>query len=238
MIKLLERLEELEKQQKSVKKGNSKTKKVKRGNKKAPLWKKILFYLGSIFLVLFLISLILTFIEGKPHQRQKRIKPKVTQYDKYMEKSATKEVKENKKFNFNTNVNSNVNDFNEGINAKKLLALEKSKSKIAIKTEVAKTKKKQVKILFKTEYFCKNLTPIDNEIIYFVKLNHKFIPVYSLENWDGRGIKFKKFEIKKALKKVNFKNHEFYEIEKGKYILNDKKSIKCFSQKVKVDEKN
>ena len=222
MIKLAQEYEKLKKSKKNKSKKDTQ-KNVKTKNKGFSL-KKILYYGLGGFIVIVLILYV--FARGEVHKKRNDLnnsnnakqikypkyppKLKVTQKDLYMEKAKQLAEKE-KVIKMNQ---SSVNDFNEGIDAKKMIA------KKHITKQTAKTVKKA---LFKTEYFCKNLTPIDNEIIYFVKLNNKFIPVYSLDNWDGRGIKFKKFEIKKALKKVDFKNHEFYEIEKGKFILNDKK---------------
>jgi len=101
---------------------------------------------------------------------------------------------------------------------------------------IPQTQSKPV-VKYKTEYFCKNQTPIDNEIVYFVKIDNKMIPVYTLDNWDGRGIKFKKYGIKKVLNKITFNNTVYYEVEKGKYILNDKKKfIECYSEKIKINK--
>jgi chemotaxis protein histidine kinase CheA len=76
-------------------------------------------------------------------------------------------------------------------------------------------------------FYCKNLLRINNEIIYFIKdnKNKKFIPVYVKPDWDGKGIVFKPFEVKEALKKED----KYFEIEKGKYILPDK-SVKCYTE--------
>jgi len=88
---------------------------------------------------------------------------------------------------------------------------------------------------YKTEYFCKNQTPIDNEIVYFVKIDNKMVPVYTLNNWNGKGIVFPKYGIKKVLDKVNFNNNVYYEVEKGKFIINNKKNfVECYSKKVEV----
>ena len=89
------------------------------------------------------------------------------------------------------------------------------------------------KPVYITEHFCKNETPLKAQAVFYVKLNDKFIPVYLLNNWNGKGILFKPFEIKKAISIVNFDNKTYYEISKGKYLINTKNSaIKCSDKKV------
>ena len=99
---------------------------------------------------------------------------------------------------------------------------------------------KQVKqkIKYKTVLFCKNITPLNNQVIYFVKIDSKMVPVYTLNNWNGKGIKFKAYGLKKMLSKIIFNNKIYYEVQKGKYLINTKNSIKCFAKKVEVENGN
>ena len=88
------------------------------------------------------------------------------------------------------------------------------------------------KPIYITEYFCKNETPLKAQAVFYVKLNDKFIPIYKIKDWNGKGILFKPYEVKKAINVVNFDNKKYYEISKGKYLTNTKNSIiKCYSKK-------
>ncbi len=100
------------------------------------------------------------------------------------------------------------------------------------------TKQVKQKIKYKTVLFCKNITPLNNQVIYFVKIAGKMVPVYTLNNWDGKGIKFKAYELKQMLSKIIIDNKTYYEVQKGKYLINTKNSIKCFAKKVEVENGN
>lgn len=90
------------------------------------------------------------------------------------------------------------------------------------------------KPLYKIEYFCKNETPLKAQAVFYVKLNDKFIPIYKIKDWNGKGILFKPYEVKKVISVVNFNNKKYYEIKKEKYLTNTKNSvIKCYLKKIK-----
>ena len=97
-----------------------------------------------------------------------------------------------------------------------------------------KTNKTNPKAVYKTEYFCKNETPINTNVVYYVYKNNKLIPVYNLNNWNGIGVTFKINETKTMLGIVKNKDKTFYELKKGKYILPSKDEINCYSKKVEI----